>query len=63
MRVEPISHMDVRGKVLLYIKFVTDEGDLLINIGEKTYEALIRLIEAENLRLSNNNNKKKEGDK
>lgn len=36
VKVEAISHTDVRGKELLYVKI----EDLVINVGKATYEAV-----------------------
>lgn len=38
--VTPIKHKDVRGKELLYLKIETESGELLINIGDKTFKSL-----------------------
>lgn len=45
MLVEPIKHKDVRGKEMLYLK-ITHEGtkkEVVINIGQKTFDAVAEI--------------------
>ena len=45
MTVEPIEFYDVRKNKLLYLKIQDGEKEVLINIGDKTYKAIVNLIE------------------
>lgn len=45
MKVNPIQHTDVRGKILYYVEFKNDYGkSTLINVGRGTYENVQQLI-------------------
>lgn len=41
--VAAIKHKDVRGKEQLYLKIGNDEKNVVINIGEKTFDAINHL--------------------
>lgn len=47
MKVETIKHTDVRGKVLNYLKITNGEKQVLINIGDKTFETVSEVIKDE----------------
>ena len=48
MTIEVLEHTDVRGKILHYMKVKNNKGnDVLINIGEKTYNTVKALTEEE----------------
>lgn len=38
-----IKHADVYGKELLYLKIETEKGTQMVNIGQKTFEAVQKL--------------------
>lgn len=42
--VQPIVHEDVRGNKLLYLKIQAASGEVLVNIGQKTYDAVTKAI-------------------
>lgn len=44
MKTEAIKHTDVRGKEQLYIKISEGDKQVIINVGQKTYEAVHNLI-------------------
>lgn len=50
--VQAIKHKDVRGKEQLYLKIGNDENNVVINIGEKTYEAVNNLNGKSEAKLS-----------
>ena len=40
LKVEAIKHTDVRGKELFYVKVSNEKTDYLMNVGQKSYEAI-----------------------
>lgn len=44
MKVNVIKHKDVTGKEQLYLKIENENGQVLINIGQKTYDKVNELI-------------------
>lgn len=52
MKVQAIQHTDVRGKVQNYIKISNGEHHVIINVGEKTYQAVKDLETVQELPLN-----------
>lgn len=48
MKFSAIKHTDVRGKELLYLKLEHNEKQVLINVGNKTYNDVLAMTETEN---------------
>lgn len=42
--VTPLTHTDVRGKELLYLKIQGASGEVVINIGKATYDGVAKVI-------------------
>lgn len=51
MLVQAIKHKDVRGKELLYLKIQHEGNEVLVNIGERTYKAIVELVNQQQLKL------------
>lgn len=51
MLVQAIKHKDVRGKELLYLKIQHEGNEVLVNIGERTYKAVVELVNQQQLKL------------
>lgn len=49
MKVEAIKHKDVRGKEMLYLKLTNEatQKEVVINIGQKTFDAVSNMTEPE----------------
>lgn len=43
MKFTVLKHTDVRGKELMYLKLENEGKEVLINIGVKSYEAILEL--------------------
>lgn len=58
MTIEAIAHTDVRGNQQKYLKITptTGEPPLLINIGEKTFNAVTQMTENEKSKTAGNSN-------
>ena len=46
-KVEAIKFKDVRGKEMLYIKITKGEKEVIINVGQKTYDSVMELDKPE----------------
>lgn len=58
-----LAHKDVRGKELYYLKVVSGNLELLINVGEKTYKAVCDMEKQTELPLDMNGKTLNRGDK
>lgn len=45
MKIETLKHTDVRGKELKYLKVTNSNESYLINVGDKTFDEVSRLLE------------------
>ena len=43
MKVTALQHTDVRGKQLNYLRLTTETQELLLNVGEKTYNTVLEM--------------------
>lgn len=57
IRAQPISHTDVHGKTLYYVKCTAGEHTHYINVGEKTYNSIKELEKVTELPLPEPNKK------
>lgn len=55
--VTAITHTDVRGKELKYLKCTNGKTELLVNVGDKTYESV------KNMETAKEETKQKEAEK
>lgn len=44
-KIQAIEHSDIRGKKLKYLKISKGEQEVIINIGDKTYESVSKLLD------------------
>lgn len=42
--VTPVEHVDVRGNKLLYLKIQASSGEVVVNIGQKTFEGVKKIL-------------------
>ena len=59
MEVTVIKHKDVRGKELNYLRIKNEYGEVLINVGNKTYEEVEKLQKAKEVKNDNKMEKPK----
>lgn len=43
--VTPVEHVDVRGNKLLYLKIQGSNGEVVVNIGQKTYDGVAKILQ------------------
>jgi len=48
--VEAIAHADVKGKILTYVRIKNGKGEVLIQVGEKNYNAVKTITEVEEIK-------------
>lgn len=46
METQAVKHTDIRGKEQLYIKITEGDKQVIINVGLKTYEAVLALTQS-----------------
>lgn len=57
-QVSAVKHKDVRGKEQLYLVITTEHDSVIINIGNKTYEKVAKMMESPlEIRLVDDTNK------
>lgn len=49
INVMTIRHEDVRGNVLLYLKLENNGNELLINVGQKTFDGANKVLEGKKM--------------
>lgn len=49
VQVKAVKHADIRGKELLYVVITRGEDQLIISVGEKTYQGVKALTEGKKL--------------
>lgn len=57
--IEALQHTDVRGKILKYIRLKNGEHEVLINVGDKTYQSVKELEKAQQIPLHDEDKKNK----
>lgn len=58
MEVQVFKHADVRGKELCYLRIKKGEHEVLINVGEKTYNRVKELEKVQELPLKTEKDEK-----
>lgn len=60
METNAVKHTDVRGKEQLYIKIQEGDKQVIINVGQKTYDAVLALMKMQHEKINPHGTKKEQ---